>query len=250
MTEHSMAWDETGLSGLQAQLAHEMLSRVTAFTFGPEVRLVRGVVTSPDRPGTGRVVIWDGRRLDSSVAYDMPLTDPQGGNIPPEDLAAALRGLAADRSEQEKEIREAPRDAFGIPVIDATAPVHAFVAEPRFKVPDALHAAAAAFSLSPEPVEPPELRLRGFLLLDRTRCRLYLDTPEAQDAPPFGVDLPLQDEKGAVMVGVTAVHTALPLLLLGELERMRKDVHDPYCHAVYDLVDWIRGPVSATPGTP
>ena len=84
-----MAWDETGLSGLQAQLAHEMLSRVTAFTFGPEVRLVRGVVTSPDRPGTGRVVIWDGRRLDSSVAYDVPLTDPQGGNIPPEDLAAA-----------------------------------------------------------------------------------------------------------------------------------------------------------------
>ena len=52
------------------------------------------------------------------------------------------------------------------------------------------------------------------------------------------------------MVGVTAVHTALPVLLLGELERMRKDVHDPYCHAVYDLVDWIRGPVSATPGTP
>jgi hypothetical protein len=214
-----MAWNETGLSGLQAQLAHEMLSRVTAFTFGPEVRLVRGVVTSPDRPDAGRVVLWDGQRLDSSVAFDVPLTDTQGGNIPSGDIA----------------------DAFGIPVIDASTPVHAFAAEPRFKVPDALHAAAAAFSLPPEPEEPPELRLRGFLLLDRTTCRLYLDTPESQDAPPFGIDLPLQDEKGSVTVGVTAVHTALPVLLLGELERMRKDVHDPYSHAVYDLTDWLSG---------
>jgi hypothetical protein len=234
-----MAWNETGLSGLQAQLAHEMLSRVTAFTFGPEVRLVRGVVTSPDRPDAGRVVLWDGQRLDSSVAFDVPLTDTQGGNIPSGDIAAALRGVAADRSE--REIQEAPRDAFGIPVIDASTPVHAFAAEPRFKVPDALHAAAAAFSLPPEPEEPPELRLRGFLLLDRTTCRLYLDTPESQDAPPFGIDLPLQDEKGSVTVGVTAVHTALPVLLLGELERMRKDVHDPYSHAVYDLTDWLSG---------
>ncbi|MEU6198389.1 hypothetical protein [Streptomyces sp. NPDC047061] len=234
-----MAWDETGLSGLQAQLAHDMLSRVTAFTSGPDVRLVRGVMASPDRPGAGRVVLWDGRHLDSSVAYDVPLTDPQGGNIPPGDLAAALRGVAANRSEHEAE--KAPRDAFGIPVIDASALVHAFVAEPRFEVPDALHAAAAAFSLSPEPEDSPELRLRGFLLLDRTRCRLYLDTPESQDAPPFGIDLPLQDEKGSVTVGVTAVHAALPVLLLGELERMRKDVHDPYCHTVYDLVDWLSG---------
>ncbi|MFJ8489002.1 hypothetical protein ACIRBZ_11635 [Streptomyces sp. NPDC094038] len=52
---------------------------------------------------------------------------------------------------------------------------------------------------------------------------------------------PIQDKKGSVTVGVTAVHTALPVLLLGELERMRKDVHDPYFHAVYDLVDWLTG---------
>ncbi|MER6220833.1 hypothetical protein ABT189_09580 [Streptomyces sp900105755] len=232
-----MAWDETGLSGLQAQLAHEMVSRVTAFTFGPDVRLVRGVMTSPDRPGAGRVVLWDGQRLDSSVAFDVPLTDAQGGNIPAGDIAAALRGVASDWPEHETE--KAPRDAFGIPVIDASALVHAFVAEPRFKVPDALHAAAAAFSLSPEPEDPAELRLRGFLLLDQATYRLYLDTPESQDAPPFGIDLPIQDEKGAVTVGVTAVHAALPVLLLGELERMRKDAHDPYCHTVYDMVAWL-----------
>ncbi|MEU9157407.1 hypothetical protein AB0D59_44455 [Streptomyces sp. NPDC048417] len=55
-----MKWDQTGLSELQAQVTHGMLSRVTAFTFGPDVRLVRGVVTSPDRPGAGRVVLRDG----------------------------------------------------------------------------------------------------------------------------------------------------------------------------------------------
>lgn len=232
-----MPWDETGLSGPQAQLAHDMLGQVTAFTSGPEVRLVRGVMASPDLPGAGRVVLWDGRRLDSSVAFDVPLTDPEGGNIPTSAIAAALRDRAADRPEPE--IEAAPRDTFGIPVLDASAAVRAFAAEPRFPVPDALHAAAAAFALPPEPEEPPELRLRGFLLLDRTTCRLHLDTPESQDGPPFGIDLPVQDEKGSVTVAATAVHTALPVLLSGELDRMRKDVHDPYCHTVYDLTDWL-----------
>ncbi|MFF6990947.1 hypothetical protein [Streptomyces sp. NPDC010273] len=234
-----MTWDARGLSELQAQLAHDMLSHVTAVTFGPDARLVRGVMTPPDRLDAGRIVLWDGQRLDSSVAFDVPLTDTHGENIPPGDLASALRDVATDCSG--RDIEAAPRDAFGIPVIDASAAVHAFLDEPRFKVPDALYAAAAPFSLSPEPEEPAELRLRGFVLLDEATCRLYLDTPESQNAPPFGIDLPLRDEKGAVAVGVTAVHTALPVLLLGELERMRKDVHDPYCHAVYDVTEWLSG---------
>lgn len=234
-----MMWDDAGLSGLQAQLAREMLSRVTAFAFGEEVRLVRGVVTCPDRRGVGRVVLWDGRQLGSSVAFDVPLADQYGGNIPPGDLAAALRGVLADCSG--REVEEAPRDSFGIPVIDASDAVRAFVAQPRFQVPDALHAAAVAFSVSAELGEPAELRLRGFLLLDQATCRLYLDTPASEDAPPFGVDLPLRDEDGFVVVGVTAVHAALPVLLQGELERMRKDDHDPYCGAVYDLVGWLAG---------
>jgi hypothetical protein len=239
MTEHAMTWDETALSGLQAQLAHEMLGRATAFALGPEVRLVRGVVTSPQRGDVGRVVVWDGQRLDSSVAFDLPLTDTHGGNIASGDLAAALRGALADCSE--REVEQAPRDAFGIPVLDASAAVHTFMAQPSFHLADALHAAAAAFAVLPEPDEPAELRLRGFLLLDEATCRLYLDTPESEDAPPFGVDLPLRDEDGSVVVGVTAAHAALPVLLLGELERLRKDVHDPYCRAVYDLVDWLTG---------
>ncbi|MGH1554137.1 hypothetical protein ACRAWF_25895 [Streptomyces sp. L7] len=40
---------------------------------------------------------------------------------------------------------------------------------------------------------------------------------------------------------MTAAHAALPVLLPGELERLRKDVHDPYCRAVYDLVHWLTG---------
>lgn len=233
-------WDETGLPGLQAQLADEMLGMVTAFSFGRGARLVRGVVHAPERRGVGRVVLWDGQRLDTSVAFDVPLTDTHGANIPAGDLAAALRTASADCSENE--VEEAPRDAFGIPVVDATAAVHRFVDRLRFGLPDALRAAAAAFSVPAEPDEPAELRLRGFLLLDRGTCRLYLDTPTSQDAPPFGVDLPLRAEDGSVAVGVTGAHAVLPVLLeTGELERMRKDAHDPYCGTVYDLVDWLTG---------
>jgi hypothetical protein len=235
-----MMWDEAGLSGLQAQLADDMLGGVTAFAFGRGIRLVRGVVHAPERRGVGRVVLWDGQRLDTSVAFDVPLTDTEGANIPTGDLVAALRSASADCSESE--VGEAPRDAFGIPVVDATAAVHDFVDRPRFHLSDALRAAAAAFSVPAEPDDPAELRLRGFLLLDQGTCRLYLDTPTSREAPPFGVDLPLRDEEGSVAVGVTGAHAVLPVLLeTGELERMRKDTHDPYCRAVYDLVDWLTG---------
>ncbi|MEU6540264.1 hypothetical protein [Streptomyces sp. NPDC047000] len=235
-----MMWDEAGLSGLQAQLADEMLGMVTVFAFGRGVRLVRGVVHAPDRRGVGRVVLWDGQQFDTSVAFDVPLTDTHGANIPAEDLAAALRSAWADCSDSE--VEEAPRDVFGIPVVDATAAVHGFVERPRFHLSDALRAAAAAFSVPAEPDEPAELRLRGFLLLDQGTCRLYLDTPTSQDAPSFGVDLPLRGEDGSVVADVTGAHAVLPVLLeTGELERLRKDTHDPYCRVVYDLVDWLTG---------
>ncbi|MFD4540656.1 hypothetical protein [Streptomyces bauhiniae] len=235
-----MMWDQTGPSGLQAQLAHEMLGSVTAFAFGQRVRLVRGVMNDPERRAVGRVVLWDGQQLDTSVAFDVPLTDIHGLNISAGDLEAALRSALTDISDGE--VEEAPRDAFGIPVVDASAAVHSFMKHPRFHPSDALRAAAAAFSVPSEPDDPDELRLRGFLLLDQGTCRLYLDTPASQDALPIGVDLPLRDEDGSVIVGVTGAHAVLPVLLdTGELERMRKDVHDPYCHAVYDLVAWLSG---------
>ncbi|MFB6641897.1 hypothetical protein ACFCYF_32240 [Streptomyces chartreusis] len=101
----------------------------------------------------------------------------------------------------------------------------------------------AAFAAPLEADEPPELRLRGFLLLEDSTCRLYLDTPESEDVPPIGIDLPLRDEQGAILVGATGASAALPTLLeTGELERMRKDdAQDPYCSAVYDLVSWLTG---------
>ncbi|WP_157876951.1 hypothetical protein [Streptomyces graminilatus] len=238
-----MTWDEKGLSGLQAGLAHEMLSGVTEFATGRGVRLVRGVVNSPDRRGVGRVVLWDGERLDTSIAFDLPLTDTPGTNIPSPDLASALRTALATCSDDE--VEGAPRDPFGIPVIDASAAVHDFVDRPRSHLTDALRAAAAAFSAPERPDEPSELRLRGFLLLDRATCRLYLDTPASQAEPPFGVDLPLREDDGSVVAGVTGAHAVLPVLLAtGELERLRRDdvhVHDPYCRAVYDMVAWLTG---------
>lgn len=235
-----MIWDEAGLSDLQAQLASEMLSHVTAFNFGPDAWLVRGVMPASERRGYGRVALWDGQRLNSSVAFDVPLTDEQGGNVPLDGIVAALRGTVADHSQ--REAGRAVRDAFGIPVIDASAAVHAFLAQPRFLLTDALHATAGAFSFSSEPEEPTDLRLRGFLLLDEATCRLYLDTPSPEEMQVFGVDLPLRDEKGTVAVGVTGVHFALPALLeTGELERMRKNAQDPYCLTVYDMTGWLVG---------
>ncbi|MER7679194.1 hypothetical protein [Streptomyces sp. NPDC096934] len=235
-----MMWDETGLSGLQAQFAHELLGRVTAFATGHGQWFVRGVVSAPDRRGFGRVVLWDGRLLSTSIAFDVPLTDEHGMAIPSGDLTGALRSALAGCSEHEA--AGAPRDDFGIPVIDASSAVHGFVDRSQFHLLDALQAAAAAFSAPSECDEAVELRLRGFLLLDQATCRVYLDTPASQDAPPFGVDLPLRDEEGSVAVGVTGVHAVLPVLLeTGELERMRKDIHDPYCRAVYTLVNWLTG---------
>jgi len=229
VTDQPMTWNQKGPSGLQAQLARELVGGVTAFAFGQEARLVRGVMNDPARRGVARVVLWDGRRLETSVAFDVPLTDSHGGNIPPGHLVADLSDADTDK---------APRDAFGIPVLDATTAVRAFDDRPRFHLSDALRAAAAAFSAPPEP----ELRLRGFLLLDQEACRLYLDTPTTRAAPPLGIDLPLREDDGSVSPGVTGAHAALPVLLeTGELDRMRKDTPDPYCHTVYDLVPWLTG---------
>ncbi|GAX55714.1 hypothetical protein [Streptomyces olivochromogenes] len=151
-----------------------------------------------------------------------------------------MRNVLADHPE--REAGEESRDAFGIPVIDASAAVHDFVGRPRFHLSDALQAAVAAFAVPAEPDEPAELRLRGFLLLDQATCRLYLDTPTSRDTPPIGIDLPLRDDEGSVVVGVTGTHALLPTLLeTEELERMRKNAHDPYCRAVYDLADWLTG---------
>ncbi|MGW2565463.1 hypothetical protein [Streptomyces sp. NPDC001537] len=237
-----MQWNAVGLSGLQSQLARELLNWVAAPLTGGKSLLVRGVVEPVDRPGAGRVILWDGQTLTTSVGYDVPLVDAEGGNIPPIDLAAALRRGLSSQSVPEC-TEETPRDAFGIPWIDATELVHEFMERPRFHITDALWAAGAAFAAPLEAEEPAELRLRGFLLLDERACRLYLDTPDSEGAPPIGVDLPLQDESGHVAVGVTGASAALPTLLeTGELERMRKnDDQDPYCSAVYDLVAWLTG---------
>ncbi|QBJ93639.1 hypothetical protein D0Z67_27460 [Streptomyces seoulensis] len=62
-------------------------------------------------------MLWDGQQLDTSVAVDVPLTDTHGAIISAGDLGAALRSAVADLSDGE--VEEAPRDAFGIPAVDA-----------------------------------------------------------------------------------------------------------------------------------
>ncbi len=179
-----MQWSKAGLSGLQSQLAREMLSWVATPLSGQVSRLVRGVVEPHGRSGIGRVILWDGRSLGTSVAYDVPLVDGHGGNISPGDLVAALRHGLADPDPDRT--GTSARDGFGIPVLDATTLVYDFIEHPQFHITDALAAVGAAFAAPLEADEPPELRLRGFLLLDDRTCRLYLDTPESEDVPPSG----------------------------------------------------------------
>ncbi|MFC9397495.1 hypothetical protein ACFTWS_30675 [Streptomyces sp. NPDC057027] len=71
---------------------------------------------SKDRRGkvkSTRVVLWDGRQPQSSVAYDVPLIHPQGDDIPWTHLIAALRQVLVHRPVPDS------TDPLGIPLADA-----------------------------------------------------------------------------------------------------------------------------------
>lgn len=77
--------------------------------------------------------------------------------------------------------------------------------------------------------EHPEPRLRGFLLQDPDRMRLYVDHEEDTDVVAADVR-----PSGAL----TALLAALPSLI-GERERIvRGDIDDPHCSRLIDLLDW------------
>ncbi|MER5971810.1 hypothetical protein ABT112_19110 [Streptomyces sp. NPDC002055] len=228
-------WSKDSLAGLQASLVHEML-RFTAPALGAAGPLVRGVLPPPEAPEVGRVVVWNGSDLAGSLAYDLPLVGRHGGNVPAEELSALLRRMVRDRAHAQPSTPALPHEAHGIPVVPAAEATRLLEQGPDFHVTDALHAAVAALCPAADEGEQ-ELRLRGFLLLDERSVRLYVD---GDDLPGVvGLDAALQDENGAVTVGITGLAAALPMLLSGgQLEYNPSDAVDHYCLAVYDLTRW------------
>ncbi len=232
-------WAEEDLTRLHRVAVRALLRHVSPApgaegARGGAGRPVRGVVQPPGRPDTTRVVLWDGRDPDSSLAYDLPLVGPCGGNVPWSVIAGVLRQLAA--------IGPGPAvptsvDGLGIPVVDARPATWRFLDEPAYDLTDALHAAVTMIGYYGGDDPDPELLLGGFLLVSPATVRLYVDRT-AGPAPRIGLDIALRDEEGGVREGFAGTMAALPSLVRGELDWNTSDAVDPYCAEVYDFTHW------------
>ncbi|MGW8354448.1 hypothetical protein [Streptomyces wedmorensis] len=224
--------DEEGLADLHRILMRQLLRFTSAPLSGTtDVRLVRGVLLPPERRGITRVVLWDGRRPEGSVAYDVPLIHPRGDNIPWTHLVAALRQVLVHPPVPDD------TDPVGIPLADARRHILDALDQVTFELGDALHASVLMVHPQDVPDGSGHLRLDGFLLQDDATARLYVTAPDT--AGPFGLDVSLHDLNGQVRVGNTALMAALPSLVPDELDVNRSPAVDPYAPAgVYDFTHW------------
>ncbi|MFD4370078.1 hypothetical protein [Streptomyces sp. NPDC058486] len=227
-------WGDEGLTDLHRVLVRRLI-RFTAPPLAGEAdaRLVRGCVSPPERPGVTRVVLWDGHGLENSdsVAYDIPLTRPQGDSIPWSHLIGAFRQILIHPP--------APNstDPTGIPLADARQRILEALNATTFDIGDALHAATSMLQPPDEPEGYGHVRLDGFLLQDPAIARLYVTTPGIVGA--LGLDTSLRDENGRVRVGNAALMAALPSLIPDELDDNRSPAQDVYAPAgVYDFTHW------------
>ncbi|WP_369173409.1 hypothetical protein AB5J49_38080 [Streptomyces sp. R28] len=228
-------WENEGLARLQTALVRGML-RFTAAPLG-DGPVVRGVLPVPSKRGVGRVAVWDGHDIGTSVAYDLPLVDHHGDNIPASALAAALRQAVRQASDDPRTAAGHDREGHGIPVVAAENVGRLLEDGPEFDLTDALHAAAAGITPPGGHERAGKLCLLGFLLLDQHSARLYVTGEGLSDT--VGLDVSLRDEEGAVAVGITGLAAALPSLIAGDqLQYNPSDAVDPYCSEVFDLTHW------------
>ncbi|MFF0479411.1 hypothetical protein [Streptomyces sp. NPDC004284] len=225
-------WDDEGLADLHRILMWQLLRFTSSPLSGTaDAGLVRGVLLPPERRGITRVVLWNGLRLENSVAYDLPLIHPQGDNIPWTYLIAALRPVLARPPVPDG------TDPAGIPLADARRPMLDALDHVTFELGDALHAAASVLQPQDDPEDSGRLRLDGFLLQDHATARLYVTTPGTTDR--LGLDVSLRDDNGRVRVGNTALMAALPSLVPDELDGNLSPAQDLYAPAgVYDFTHW------------
>ncbi|WP_328494658.1 hypothetical protein OHS59_19365 [Streptomyces sp. NBC_00414] len=191
------------------------------------------------------MVVWDGRIVGTSVAYDLPLVDQHGDNIPAFVLAATLRQIVRMRQEPDVPRTAADsdhggdgdRDGHGIPIVGTEGVARLLEAGPELDLTDALHAAVAGIVPPEESELAGKLGVCGFLLLDQRSARLYV-TGEGLSGM-VGLDVSLRDEEGAVAVGITGLAAALPSLIADDqLKYNPSDAVDPYCSEVFDLTHW------------
>ncbi|MFH7598609.1 hypothetical protein WDV06_26475 [Streptomyces racemochromogenes] len=228
-------WRSEGLARLQATLVRAMLRCTTTPLGGGPV--VRAVLPLPQQPDVVRVVVWDGVRLTTSQAYDVPLLDRGGHDIPAARLVAAVRHLVRHPAPERQTEADLVRDAYGIPVMPSETLREFLDAHPTaLDITDSLHAAATALTAVTDTGEQ-DLLLLGFLLLDSSRARLYV-TGNAQ-AAPYGIDVALRDAHGVPRAGITGLAAALPgLIAEDQLRYNPSDQTDPYCSQVFDLTHW------------
>ncbi|MFD6892294.1 hypothetical protein [Streptomyces sp. NPDC059957] len=199
---------------------------------------VRGVLPLTEPRGLVRIVVGDGSAPETSTAYDVPLLDPEGNDVPAAGLLAAVRQLVRQSPGGRPLAPAGPGERLGIPLVAAETVRLILDAHPGvLDVTDALHAAATDIAPSADTDNPDGLVLVGFLLLDEERARLYLTGGGLPDT--VGLDVALRDRHGAVVPAITGLSAALPSLITAEqLQYNPSDESDPYCAEVFDLTHW------------
>ncbi|MBT2449279.1 hypothetical protein J7F03_19710 [Streptomyces sp. ISL-43] len=200
--------------------------------------MVRGVLPLPQHRDLVRVVVWDGIAPTTSMAYDVPLSDHDGNDVPAAELVAAVRQLVRHSPGDVPLASADPGDGHGIPVVPAETVRLILDAHPQaLDLTDALHAAATGIAPSVDTGNQDGLVLLGFLLLDEERARLYLTGGGLPDT--VGLDVGLRDRHGAVISAITGLSAALPSLIADDqLQYNPSDETDPCCVKVFDLTHW------------
>lgn len=229
--------DDDAPTRRQAAAARALL-RLTATPLGGGP-VVRGVLPLRHPRDLVRVVVGDGAAPATSTAYDVPLLDRDGDEVPAAELVAAVRQLVRQAPAGDRPLASAgPADGPGVPVVPAETVRLVLDAHPAaLDITDALHEAATGIAPSADTDNQDGLVLLGFLLLDEERVRLYLTGGGLPDT--VGLDVGLRDRHGTVISAVTGLSAALPSLIANDqLQYNPSDETDPDCVEVFDLTHW------------
>ncbi|WP_309055165.1 hypothetical protein [Streptomyces sp.] len=208
----------------QADIVRLLLHHVHAPL--PDGRFIRGVLPSPSPAAAVRIVTGPRRASDPGnlVIWEIPLHTIDD----PEELAGANDVLGLVRA-----LNTGTR-IFSSSRVGTVMGMTLIQVDPAQVAPVGPGECDNAFTIlrtltCPWTEEQPDPRLRGFLLQDSDRMRLYVDHEEDTDVVAVDVR-----PSGAL----TALLAALPALI-GERERIVPgDIGDPHCSRLVDLVDW------------
>ena len=191
----------------------------------PDAQFIRGVLPAPPPAEAIRIVTGaqNARIPDELTAWEIPLRSADD----PEDLVGADDSLGILRA-LHTGTHIYPSDRIGSVMgmmlvrVDLTTvdPVAPGAADNAFTILRSL--------TYPWTEERPALRLRGFLLQDPDRLRLYFDSEGTVDVTAVDVRA-----SGAIIALLAAIRP-----LITEEERISVDDTDPHCSRLVDLTDW------------